>query len=138
MLKLAKLSSRFSSILQDLVGLMSSRNNVVEMPSQVPAGMADWVDSMVLLCVSLADSEFCAQLRQFHSVCSNSGDEKNYELVPPSSDKRVYFSTRVVDGRPFFYVYDFFFGPLGITLPFTQFETDLLWSCNIAPLSTSP
>ena len=41
---------------------MSSRNNVVEMPSQVPAGMADWVDSMVLMCVSLVDSEFCAQL----------------------------------------------------------------------------
>ena len=108
------------------------------MPSQVLAGMADWVDSMVLMCVSLVDSEFCAQLRQFHSVCSNSGDEKNYELVPPSSNERVCFSTRVVDGRPFFYVYDFFFGQLGITLPFTQFETDLLWSCNVAPSQLHP
>ena len=61
---------------------MSSCNNVVEMPSRVPEGIADWVDSMVLMCVSLVDSDFCAPLRQFHSVCSNSGDEKNYELVP--------------------------------------------------------
>ena len=112
---------------------MSSRKNIVETSSQVPEGMADWVDSMVLMCVSLVDSEFCAQLRQFHSVCSNPGDEKNYELVPPSSDERVCFSTRVVNDRPFFYVYDFFFGQLGITLPFTAFETELLWNYNVAP-----
>ena len=108
------------------------------MPSQVPVGMADWVDSMVLMCVSLVDFEFCTQLRQFHSVCSNSGDEKNYELVPPSSDERVCFSTRVVDNRPFFYAYDFFFGQLGVTLPFSPFEIDLLWSCNVAPSQLHP
>ena len=112
---------------------MSSRNNVVEMSSQVPEGMADWVDSMVLMCVSLVDSEFCAQLRQFHRVCSSAGDEKNYELVAPSSEERVCFSTWVAGDRPFFYAYDFFFGQMSITLPFTDFETNLLWSCNVAP-----
>ncbi|QHO33559.1 ETHYLENE INSENSITIVE 3-like 5 protein [Arachis hypogaea] len=35
--------------------------------------------------------------------------------------------------RPFFYAYDFFFSQMDITLPFTSFETDLLWSCNVAP-----
>ena len=61
---------------------MSSRKNIVETSSQVPEGMADWVDSMVLLCVSLVDSEFCQQLRQYHRVCNSDSEEKNYELVP--------------------------------------------------------
>ena len=100
--------------------------------------MADWVDSMVFLCVSLVDSEFCQRLRQFHRVCSSVGEEKNYELVPPTSEERVCFSTWVAGDRPFFYAYDFFFGQLGITLPFTEFETDLLWSCNVAPSQLHP
>ena len=77
-------SNLFSSFLAvGLVDLMSSRKNIVETSSQVPEGMADWVDSMVLLCVSLVDSKFCQQLRQFHRVCSSGSEEKNYELVPP-------------------------------------------------------
>ena len=90
------------------------------------------------LCVSLVDSEFCLQLRQYHRVCNSDSEENNYELVPPTSEERVCFSTRVVGDRPFFYAYDFFFGQMSITIPFTPFETNLLWSCNVAPSQLHP
>ncbi|RTK47779.1 hypothetical protein DRJ88_16015, partial [Enterococcus faecalis] len=122
-----------SFLVVGLVDLMSSRKNIVETSSQVPEGMADWVDSMVLLCVSLVDSEFCQQLRKFHRIYGNGSDEKNYEIVSPNFEEKVYFSTRIAGERPFFYAYDFFFSQMSITLPFTPFETNLLWSCNVAP-----
>ena len=112
---------------------MSSRNNIVEMSSKVPEGMSDWLDSLVLMCVSVVDVDFCVELRKRHRICASSAREKDYELVAPDSDERVCFPTSVRGERPFFYAYEYFFSQLDITFPFTAFETDLLWSCNIAP-----
>ncbi|QHO34566.1 uncharacterized protein DS421_9g268040 [Arachis hypogaea] len=100
--------------------------------------MSDWLDSLVLLCVSLADSEFCVMLRRYHRVCSSEDQESNYELIAPDSGDRVCFPVLSQGERPFFYAYDCFFGPMSITFPFTSFETDLLWSCNVAPSQLHP
>ncbi|QHO56925.1 uncharacterized protein DS421_3g77940 [Arachis hypogaea] len=50
---------------------MASRKNIVETSSQVPEGMADWVDYMVLLCIFVVDSDFCIELRKHHRVCGS-------------------------------------------------------------------
>ena len=125
-------------LLVGLVGFMSSRNNVVEMSSRVPEGMSDWLDSPVLMCVSVVDAEFCIELRKRHRICGNSAREGDYELVAPDSDERVCFPTFIKGERPFFYAYEYFFSQLNVTFPFTAFETDLLWSCNIAPSQLHP
>ena len=117
---------------------MSSHNNIVEMSSRVPEVMSDWQDSLVLLCVSIVDAEFCTELRKCHRICGNNAREEDYELVAPDSDERVCFPTSVEGERPSFYAYEYFFSQLNVTFPFTAFETDLLWSCNIAPSQLHP
>ncbi|QHO51681.1 uncharacterized protein DS421_1g32990 [Arachis hypogaea] len=117
---------------------MLSRKNIVEASSKVPEGMSDWLDFLVLLCVSLANAEFCVELRKHHRICSSENQERNYELVAPDSDDRVCFLVPTQGEHPFFYAYDFFFSQMDITLPFTSFETDLLWSCNVAPSQVHP
>ena len=106
---------------------MSSRNNIVEVSSKVPEGMSDWLDYLVLMCVSVVDAEFCVELRKHHRICSSSSRERDYELVAPDSDERACFPTSVEGERPFFYAYEYFFSQLDVTFPFTAFETDLLW-----------
>ena len=88
---------------------MSSRNNIVEMSSRVPKGMSDWLDSLVLLCASVVDAEFCTELRKCHRICDNIAREEDYELVAPDSDERVCFPTSFEGERPFFYAYEYFF-----------------------------
>ena len=114
-----------SFLIVGLVGLMSSRNNIVEMSSRVPEGMSDWLDSLVLLCVSVVDAEFCIELRKRHRICGNNAREEDYELVAPDSDERVCFPTSIERERPFFYAYEYFFSQLKVTFSFTAFETDL-------------
>jgi len=111
---------------------MSSRKNIVETSSKVPEGMSDWLDSLVLMCVSVVNAEYYVELRKHYRICRYRAQEKDYELVAPDSDERVCFRTSVQGERPFFYSYDYFFSQLNITFPFTSFETDLLWSCNVA------
>ena len=95
--------------------------------------MSDWLDSLVLICVIVVDSEYCARLRNYHRICSSRDQEKNYELVGPDPDERVCFPSLTQGEHPFFHAYDYFFSQMNITIPFTSFETDLLWSCNVAP-----
>ena len=80
---------------------MSSRKNIVEASSKVPEGMSDWLDSLVLLCVSLANSEFCVELRKYHRICSSGDQENSYELVAPDSDDRVCFPVLTQGSVPF-------------------------------------
>ncbi|QHO34898.1 uncharacterized protein DS421_9g270970 [Arachis hypogaea] len=100
--------------------------------------MSDWLDSLVLLCVSVVDAEFCTEMRKRHRICGNSAREEYYELVAPDSDERVCFPTSIERERPFFYAYEYFCSQLNVTFPFPAFETDLLWSCNIAPSQLHP
>ena len=37
---------------------MSSRTNIAEMSTKIPDGMSDWLDSIVLMCVTVADPEY--------------------------------------------------------------------------------
>ncbi|QHO24005.1 uncharacterized protein DS421_12g368540 [Arachis hypogaea] len=94
--------------------------------TKIPAGMADWLDSIVLMCVTVFNPEYCERLRRFHRICSNRDDEKNYELLSPDPEERVSFPPLTQGERPFFYAYDYFFSQLNITIPFTAFETNLL------------
>ncbi|XP_057757090.1 uncharacterized protein LOC130976285 [Arachis stenosperma] len=115
-----------------------SRKNIVEMSTKIPPGMTDWLDSIVLGCVTVADREYCENFKRYHRIFGNREDEGDYELVAPDSEKRVSFPPLNQAERPFFYAYDCFFTKLGITIPFTEFETEILWNCNLAPTQLHP
>ncbi|QHO01021.1 uncharacterized protein DS421_13g411370 [Arachis hypogaea] len=100
---------------------MSLRKNIVEMSTKIPESMSDWLDSVVLMCVTVADSVYCVRLRRHHRICSDRDQEKNYELVSPDPEERVSFPSLIQGERPFFYTYDYFFNQLNITIPFTPF-----------------
>ncbi|QHO41145.1 uncharacterized protein DS421_5g143190 [Arachis hypogaea] len=117
---------------------MSSRKNIVEMSTKIPDDMSDWLDSIVLMCVTLADPEYCMRLRRFHRICSDRDEENKYELVSPDPEESVSFPSLIQGERPFFYAYEYFFSQMGITIPFSAFETELLWSCNVAPSYLHP
>ncbi|XP_025687408.2 uncharacterized protein [Arachis hypogaea] len=73
---------------QDFSLPMSSRKNIVETSSRVPEGMSEWLDSLVLMCISVVNFEYCVELRKHHRICSDREQEKNYELVAPDSEER--------------------------------------------------
>ncbi|QHO53718.1 uncharacterized protein DS421_2g50410 [Arachis hypogaea] len=80
----------------------------IETSSKVPEGMSDWLDSLVLMCVSVVNSEYCVQLRKHRRICSSRDQEKNYELVAPDPDKRKasWVSFRSAQGKKVFAMYD--------------------------------
>ncbi|KAL4329489.1 hypothetical protein AHAS_Ahas13G0305200 [Arachis hypogaea] len=86
------------------------------MSTKVPPGMADWLDSIVLGCVTVEDWEYCEKFRRYHRICGNREEEKDYELVSPDPEERVNFPPLSRIERPFFYAYDYFFTKLGIVL----------------------
>ncbi|XP_015932594.1 zinc finger BED domain-containing protein RICESLEEPER 3-like [Arachis duranensis] len=68
---------------------MSSRRNIVEISTKVPPGMADWLDSIVLMCVTIVDPEYCEKFRRFHRIWENREDEKIYELLLCDPEERT-------------------------------------------------
>ena len=61
------------------------------MSTKIPDGKSDWLDSIVLMRVTVADPEYCVRLRRFLWICKDRDEEKNYELVSPDSQERVCF-----------------------------------------------
>lgn len=57
--------------------------------------------------------------------------------LPCSHEDRVFLTALPVEPH-FTYVYKTFFEHIGITLPFTQFECDILKIMNVAPSQLHP
>jgi len=66
------------------------------------------------------------------------GGHSNYfDVVPCGPTERVCMG-RPGDGRPFFYMYTFFFSNLHVSLPFDTFTMGVLWALNVAPTQVHP
>ncbi|MED6191680.1 hypothetical protein PIB30_002487 [Stylosanthes scabra] len=115
-----------------------ARNDVNVKPTDVPKDM-DWVDDLVLLPKSVMDEELIASFRESHAVCGTVFEENQYELVPPNSEERVcYYNLLHPEERHFIYMYECLFSKLGVRVPFTQFEQDILYECRVAPSQLHP
>ncbi|MED6206299.1 hypothetical protein PIB30_025360 [Stylosanthes scabra] len=115
-----------------------ARGDVNIRPSTVPEDM-DWVDDLVLLPQSVMDEELIAKFRESHAVCGTVSEESQYELVPPNSEERVcYYNLLYPEERHFIYMYECLFSKLGVRVPFTQFEQDVLYECRVAPSQLHP
>ncbi|MED6131921.1 hypothetical protein PIB30_014633 [Stylosanthes scabra] len=94
----------------------------------------DWVDDLVLLPQFVMDEELLASFRESHAVCGTVSEESQYELVAPNSKERVcYYNLLHPEERHFIYMYECLFSKLGVRVPFTQFEQDILYECQVAP-----
>ncbi|MED6106767.1 hypothetical protein PIB30_007427 [Stylosanthes scabra] len=104
-----------------------ARGDVNVRPSNVLEDM-DWVDDLVLLPQSVMDEELLAKFRESHAVCGTVSEESQYELVPPNSEERVcYYNLLYPEERHFIYMYECIFSKLGVRVPFTQVEQDVLY-----------
>nr|KYP33856.1 hypothetical protein KK1_045258 [Cajanus cajan]KYP33858.1 hypothetical protein KK1_045260 [Cajanus cajan] len=74
-------------------------------------------------------------MRKLHRICQAS-ISKLIQLEPCQPGERVYMGG--TSNPPFFYMYQCFFRDLGVFLPFSQFEYDLLNFVNSAPCQLHP
>ncbi|MED6107744.1 hypothetical protein PIB30_017010 [Stylosanthes scabra] len=115
-----------------------ARGDISVMPANVPEDM-DWVEDVVLLSKSVVDEELLASFREAHAVCSTVSEESKYELIAPTSEERVcYYNLGHPEERHFIYMYECLFSKLGVRVPFTQFEQDVLFECRVAPTQLHP
>ncbi|MED6167404.1 hypothetical protein PIB30_002375 [Stylosanthes scabra] len=115
-----------------------ARGDVNVKPTNVLEDM-DWVDDLVLFSQSVMDEELIASFRESHAVCGTVSDESQYELVPPNSEEMVcYYNLLHPEERHFIYMYECLFSKLGVRVPFTQFEQDVLYECRVAPSQLHP
>ncbi|MED6180382.1 hypothetical protein PIB30_009735 [Stylosanthes scabra] len=113
--------------------IVMARGDISVMPANVPEDM-DWVEDVVLLSKSVVDEELLASFREAHAVYVTVSEESRYELVAPSSEERVcYYNIGHPEERHFIYMYECLFSKLGVRVPFTQFEQDVLYECHVAP-----
>ncbi|MED6107132.1 hypothetical protein PIB30_011147 [Stylosanthes scabra] len=107
-----------------------ARGDINVMPANVPEDM-DWVEDVVLLSKSVVDEELLASFREAHAICGTVAEESKYELVAPTLEERVcYYNFGHPEERHFIYMYECLFSKLGVRLPFTQFEQDVLYECQ--------
>ncbi|MED6216056.1 hypothetical protein PIB30_004087 [Stylosanthes scabra] len=115
-----------------------ARGDISVMPANVPEDM-DWVEDVVLLSKSVVNEELLGCFREAHTVCGTVSEESRYELVAPTSEERVcYYNLGHPEERHFIYMYKCLFSKLGVRLPFTQFEQDVLYECRVAPTQLHP
>ncbi|MED6218390.1 hypothetical protein PIB30_026353 [Stylosanthes scabra] len=103
-------------VISEFSFVVMARGDISVMPANVPEDM-DWVEDVVLLSKSVVDEELLASFRE-ERVCY-------YNLGHPEE-------------RHFIYMYECLFSKLGVRVPFTQFEQDVLFNCRVAPTQLHP
>ncbi|MED6219727.1 hypothetical protein PIB30_038464 [Stylosanthes scabra] len=115
-----------------------ARGDVNVMPPNVP-GDLDWVEDVVLASKSMMDEELIQNFRETLPLCSEESVECKYELVPPNSEERVcYYNMCFPEERHFLYMYECLFHKLGVRIPFSSFEQDVLYDCRVASTQLHP
>ena len=100
--------------------------------------LAQWVDVTVLGEEPLVDTDFITDLRTRHRLCTSDEDEPKYELLAPGLEDRVCFGRASEAAPHFFFMYESMLTRLGVFLPFSDFEMDVLRHCRVAPTQLHP
>ncbi|KAL4287104.1 hypothetical protein AHAS_Ahas19G0152800 [Arachis hypogaea] len=103
------------------------------MSTKIPPSLLTWVDSSVLSVAPIVDKEYVEVFRRHHRLCESQENERNYEIIVADPGDRIFFPPLENSEHPFFYAYECLFTKLGIKLPFFDFETNILWTCNVTP-----
>ncbi|MED6208864.1 hypothetical protein PIB30_049143 [Stylosanthes scabra] len=95
-----------------------------------------WIDSDVLGAKSIVDDEFVKSFNEHYSSCVGSVEGNRYRVVSPDPEDRVCHVD--LDNESCIFVYEAIFTKVGIRLPFTDFEIEVLKGCEIAPSQIHP
>ncbi|MED6212971.1 hypothetical protein PIB30_088678 [Stylosanthes scabra] len=105
------------------------------MPRVVPK-CCGWIDSSMLGAKSIVDDEFVKYFCDRHEFCVNSTERVKYQVTAPSSEDRACY-VRPLDISCIF-VYESIFTKIGVRVPFTEFQIEVLSEFKVAPSQIHP
>ncbi|MED6158572.1 hypothetical protein PIB30_033894 [Stylosanthes scabra] len=97
-----------------------------------------WVSQEVLTSPSRVTKEYLVELSRADIVFLL-GHASEYRLVAPHPSERICFANNRVGDKPdFLWVYDSMFTRIGVRIPFTIFQQEVLIRCAVAPSQLHP
>ncbi|MED6174616.1 hypothetical protein PIB30_070667 [Stylosanthes scabra] len=105
------------------------------LPQVVPE-CCEWVDFAVLGAKSVVDDEFIKYFCEHHRYRVSSVEGRKYQVVAPNPEDRGCYVDP--EGDSCIFVYEPIFTKVGVRVPFTEFEIELLKGCEVAPSQIHP
>ncbi|MED6169007.1 hypothetical protein PIB30_017148 [Stylosanthes scabra] len=112
-----------------------ARKFIRVLPEIIPES-CKWVDSDVLGVKSVVDDEFVQSFNEHYSSCVSDVEGSRYQVVAPNPEDRVCHVD--LESESCIFVYEAIFTKVGIRIPFTEFEIEVLKGCEIAPSQIHP
>ncbi|MED6217219.1 hypothetical protein PIB30_015553 [Stylosanthes scabra] len=112
-----------------------ARKFIRVLPEVIPES-CKWVDSDVLGAKSVVGDEFVESFYEHYSSCVSDVEGSRYRVVAPDSEDRVCHVD--LESESCIFVYEAIFAKVGIRIPFTEFEIEVLKGCEIAPSQIHP
>ncbi|MED6206901.1 hypothetical protein PIB30_030902 [Stylosanthes scabra] len=117
------------------ITLSMARRVTHVMPRVVPE-CCEWINTSVLGAKSVVDDEFVRYFCEHHEFCIGSVERGGYQVVAPSSEDRACYVNP--EGESCIFVYESIFTRVGVRVPFTEFEVEVLGECEVAPSQIHP
>ncbi|MED6163220.1 hypothetical protein PIB30_077873, partial [Stylosanthes scabra] len=105
------------------------------MPRVVPV-CCGWIDSSVLGAKSIVDDEFVKYFCDHHEFCTDRVERERYQVIAPISEDRACYVNPM--GVSCIFVYESIFTKVGIRVPFTEFQVEVLSEYEVAPSQIHP
>ncbi|MED6199378.1 hypothetical protein PIB30_075397 [Stylosanthes scabra] len=112
-----------------------ARKFIRVLPEVIPES-CKWVDSDVLGAKSVVNDEFVKSFNEHYSSCVSNVEGSEYRVVAPDSEDRVCHVD--LESESCIFLYEAIFTKVGIQIPFTKFEIEVLKGCEIAPSQIHP
>ncbi|MED6169731.1 hypothetical protein PIB30_024103 [Stylosanthes scabra] len=94
------------------------------------------IDSFVLGAKSIVDDEFVKYFCDHHVFYVDSVERERYQVTAPSSEDRACYVDPM--GVSCIFVYESIFTKIGVRVPFTKFQVELLSEYEVAPSQIHP
>ncbi|MED6186611.1 hypothetical protein PIB30_068397 [Stylosanthes scabra] len=103
---------------------------------QVVPECCEWVDFAVLGAKSVVDDEFIKYFCEHHRYRVSSVEGKKYQVIAPGPEDRACYVDP--EGDSCIFVYEPIFTKVGVRVPFTEFEIEVLKGGEVAPSQIHP
>ncbi|MED6149972.1 hypothetical protein PIB30_067723 [Stylosanthes scabra] len=108
---------------------------VIHVLPQVIPEYCEWVDVAVLGAKSV-DDEFIKYFCEHHRYRASSAEGRKYRVVAPGPEDRACYVDP--EGDSCIFVYEPIFTKVGVRVPFSEFEIEVLNGCEVAPSQIHP
>ncbi|MED6126360.1 hypothetical protein PIB30_077652 [Stylosanthes scabra] len=112
-----------------------ARKFIRVLPEIIPES-CKWVDSDVLGAKSVVGDEFVESFYEHYSSCVSDVEGSRYRVVAPDPEDCVCHVD--LESESCIFVYEAIFTKVGIRIPFTEFEIEVLKGCEVTPSQIHP